>query len=87
MLNVIYKVALLLVVICVLIILIAPNTDLPDSPPLRANHGASVVLQSIDLFFTFLLLMLMAFLSLEDRENISTQFDSPSLSSLCIFLC
>jgi len=87
MLNIIYKVALLLVVICVLIILIAPNIDLPDSPPLRANHDASVVLQSIDLFFTLLLLMLMAFLSLEDRENISTQFDSPSLSSLCIFLC
>lgn len=87
MLNAIYKVALLLVVICVLIILIAPATDLPDSPPLRAYHGIDVVLKSIDLFFTLLLLILMAFFGLEDREKISTQFDSPRLSSLCIFLC
>lgn len=87
MLYIVYRVALVLVVVCVFVILIAPDIDLPDSTTLQANHGSHVVLSSIDLFFTVLLLVLLAAFAPENRQDIMSQFDSPSHSSLCTFLC
>ncbi|HEY6252520.1 MAG TPA: hypothetical protein VI685_21405 [Candidatus Angelobacter sp.] len=87
MLQFIYRVALVLVVVCVLVVLIAPDVDLPDSTTLRAYHGVHVVLSSIDLTFTLLLLALIAFFSFKDRNNSTTRFDSHTRSLLCTFLC
>lgn len=84
MLQGIYRIALLLVVVCVLVVLIAPDVDLPDSPPLRANHGAQVLISSLNLV-AVLLLLIFALTSM--REKFITRFNSPTHSSLCTFLC
>jgi len=88
MLPVIYRMALLAVVICVLIVLIAPEVDLPDSTEMRANHGVHVVLNSIGFAVTLPLLIVMVFSSFfQKTEYIRTRFDAPSRSSLCTFRC
>ena len=82
----IYRVALVLVVLCVLVILIAPEIDLPDSTGLRADHGAHFVISNIDFVVTLFVLVVMAAFTFREREAISTRFDDPSHSSLCTFL-
>jgi len=83
----VYRFALILVVICVLVILIAPDIDLPDTTGLRANHGAHVVISSIDVVVTPFVLVMVALFTFHERRIISTRFDDPSHSSLCTFLC
>jgi len=83
MLQGIYRIALLLVVVAVLVVLIAPDVDLPDSPPLQAKHGTQVLISSLNLV-AVLLLLIFALTSM--REKFITR-NSPTHSSLCTFLC
>lgn len=87
MLYFVYRVALVLIVVCVFVILVAPDIDLPDSTTLQAKHGTHVVLSSIDLFFAALLMVLITAFTPEGRQEIMSQFDSPSHFSLCTLLC
>lgn len=86
MLYVIYRIALVLIVASVLVVLIAPDIDLPDSTALRADHGVHTLMSSFIFVVTLLLLVLITF-SLEQRRKINTRFNSPTHSSLCSFLC
>jgi len=79
-----YRIALLLIVVSVFVVLIAPDVDLPDSPPLQAYHGAQILLSSIEVGI-FLLLVLIALILA--REKFISRFNSPTHSSLCTFLC
>ena len=84
MLQGIYRIALLLVVVAVLVVLIAPDVDLPDSPPLQAYHGAQILIGTLNLVAVLLLLVFA--LSSTSKEFI-TRFHTPTHSSLCTFLC
>lgn len=84
MLQGIYRIALLLIVVSVFVVLIAPDVDLPDSPPLQAYHGAHILINGIDV--VILLLLVLVALTLLHEKFIS-RFNLPTHSSLCTFLC
>lgn len=85
--NIIYTVALLAVVVCVFIILVAPDIDLPDSTVLRVKDGFHPAIVTIHLSVELFIPILAFFLVLNRSNRVSTRFDSPGSSLLCIFLC
>lgn len=85
--TVIYTIALLAVVICVFIILVAPDIDLPDSTVLRAKAGLHLVITTINLAASLPLLLLVIFSTTCERKPFRTRLEAPSGPTLCTFLC
>lgn len=85
-LQLIYRLALVAVVICVLIVQIAPHIDLPEGTSLRAKHDAHLPICCLELTIALVLLVTKFFVRAV-RGPIVTQFDFPTRPSLCIFLC
>jgi hypothetical protein len=85
--SLIYKLALFAVVVCVFIVLVAPDIDLPDSTVLRVRDGFHLVVVTIDLAVTLLLSILLIFSRWKERKEISTRLPAPTCPVLCVFLC
>lgn len=83
----IYKIALFAVIVCVFIVLVAPDIDLPDSTVLRVKDGFHLVVVMVDLWISLLLLVLTAIALCVELKPVGTRFDHPSNSLLCTFLC
>lgn len=90
MLNVIHKSALVVaitcVIVCVLLVFLAPAIDLPETA-LRANQNAQTVmicitLLNVELFFAVVLLLFRL-----ERENRLSMFSARTSSLLCTLLC
>lgn len=85
--NILYTIALFAVVVCVFIILVAPDIDLPDSTVLRVKDGFHLSIVAINLSVGVFTPILVVFLILARSNPISTRFNSPASSLLCTFLC
>lgn len=85
--SIIYKIALFAVIVCVFVILVAPDIDLPDSTVLRVKDGFHLVVITVEVCVSLLLLVVAAFGLFMERKSIGTRFDAPSNPFLCTFLC
>jgi hypothetical protein len=85
--NAVTTIALFAVIVCVFVILVAPDIDLPDSTVLRANDGVHMVATCIDLSVSIFLFVLAVRSVSTERKLIAQRVDAPSSPSLCTFLC
>ena len=86
MLNLVYKSALVVVVVCVLVVFVAPTIDLPETA-LRAKQNAHNVMICITLLAIQILFAIALILFQLERENPISRFSARTNPLLCTFLC
>lgn len=86
MLNRVYKSALVVVVVCVLVVFVAPTIDLPETA-LRAKQNAHNVMICITLLAIQFLFAIVLILFRLERENPLSRFSARTNPLLCTFLC
>jgi len=86
MLNRVYKSALVVAVVCVLVVFVAPTIDLPETA-LRAKQNAHNVMICITLLTIQFLFAIVLILFRLERENPSSRFSAQTNPLLCTFLC
>lgn len=86
MLNWVYKSALIIVVVCVLVVFLAPTIDLPETA-LRAQQNAQNVIICITLLMVQFLFAIVLILFRLEREDSISRFSANTNPLLCTFLC
>jgi type VI protein secretion system component VasK len=86
MLNLVYKSALMVAVVCVLVVFLAPTIDLPETA-LRAKQNAHNVMICITLLAIQFLFAIALILFRLERENPISRFSAQTNPLLCTFLC
>lgn len=86
MLNRVYKSALVVAVVCVLLVFLAPTIDLPETA-LRAKQNAHHVMICITLLTIQFLFAIVLILFRSERENPLSRFSAHTNPLLCTFLC
>lgn len=84
--RLIYRLALVLVILCVLAVFLAPTVDLPETA-LRAKQIAVVILAGIACTAVVALILLLPVSLSRETIVINTQPASDNASLLCTFLC
>jgi len=79
------QIVLFLTIICVLVVLIAPSVDLPDTA-LRASQYAALVMFCIGLAFVTLLLAMGLLFHPYEKERPAGRIPLPLHPLLCTFL-
>lgn len=85
--SIIYKIALVAVIVCVLTVLVAPDFDLPAGTVLRVKDGFRLVVATIQLCVCLLSLVIVVFAMLTEQRSIRACPGGPSHPFLCTFLC
>ena len=80
-----YQLVLFITIICVLVVLIAPSVDLPDTA-LRASQHAALVMFCMTLAIVTLLLAMALFLRSQAKERSSGRISLALHPLLCTFL-
>lgn len=84
--RLIYRLTLVLVILCVLAVFLAPTVDLPETA-LRAKQIAVVILAGITCAVVVALVLLVSVSPLRETVAMSAPPASDNTSLLCTFLC
>jgi hypothetical protein len=82
----VYKLVLLLAILCVVVVFLAPSVDLPETA-LRAQQYANNVMICITLLSVYFFFALTPVFFLRAQANSISMFTAEANPLLCMFLC
>jgi hypothetical protein len=84
--SLVYKLVLLLAILCVVVVFLAPSVDLPETA-LRAQQYANNVMICITLLSVYFFFALARVFFLRAQANSISKFTAEANPLLCMFLC